>query len=330
MRGWTSPRQARPIVVRAATPRAARDRRRSSDRGGVGPRRIAGGRGRAPARRSRIAPEAPRILATARPARRSGRGPRSAADRPRPPAGLTRGRAGGHGPVPGTWRHRHVSRADRRRGTERVFDDRAPPAGTMRRRPPVGRSRRGPARAPAAVKASSARVGSSVRGTASVDTVTRTSRGELEVGPRRTSIRAAPAADTRGPGPWPGTRTRSRSRCRHPPRRSLRAVVPPSRASLPGVERQLDEAATDGAPTRSATIPSRLCSAERADGRFGRSAQRRSAARARSPRPSERHVPAWPSTRARNSSSSPSTPPGCSATSSARKRARSGPTAAAT
>ena len=46
--------------------------------------------------------------------------------------------------------------------------------------------------------------------------------------------------------------------------------------------------------------------------------------------PSKGHVPAWPSIPPRNSSSSLSTPPGCSATSSARKRARSGPTAAAT
>ena len=76
---------------------------------------------------------------------------------------------------------------------------------------------------------------------------------------------------------------------------------------------------------------SALCSASRA--RMVDSHGRRTADPPLAPEPddpTERHVPAWPSTPPRNSSSSLSTPPGCSATSSARKRARWGRTAAAT
>ncbi len=190
---------------------------------------------------------------------------------------------------------------------------------------PAGSSRRsaGPPRAGSALaiaNAASARVAAR-RGMASWATVTRTSRGAG--GRARTISRSAAPAAT--PRTRPMTRkansgavtelaslgSGSFARRRHRGQGSCEGAGRQLRARSPNAHRVLQ--------------------AEDADGRFGGvGAHRRSFVRARA-RPSLKGTcPAWPSIPPRNSSSSPSTPPGCSATSSARKPVRSGRTAAGT
>ena len=135
-----------------------------------------------------------------------------------------------------------------------------------------------------------------------------------------------------GPGPAPGTRIRWRSRCPHLPPVAVRAECTRHLAW----QRQLRvrPASTVAGPPAAHRGPLgaavALCSPHEADGRLARSANRRSSVAPEPGNPRERHIPAWPSTPPRNSSSSLSTLPGCSATSSARKPARWGRTAVAT
>ena len=170
--------------------------------------------------------------------------------------------------------------------------------------------------------ASSARVAPRLRGTASWDTVTRTSRGAGGRA-RRTSTRAAPAAT-------PRTRPMARNV------NSLTVTKPASPASSPPVRKDPSagqrSCALWGRQLRgtSPCATGTLCSPGDAGGRFRRVGDLADPPSAPEPDNTERSVLAWPSIQPRNSSSNLSTRPGCSATSSARKRVRWGPIAAAT
>ena len=203
---------------------------------------------------------------------------------------------------------------------------------------PGGRpGRRGPGRAATgeSVKASSARVAARRRGTASGATVTRTARrgspcpedldecgtgGDAQDQPEGQEDELAPGHAVRN-----SIRSRSSPSTGGFPPDGQRSCEPGQRQP---VTRARERDSRGGAPESPRAGPRFAALTRRmVDSGGRRTADHHVAPRARPPHGKAR--PAWPSIPPRNSSSSLSTPPGCSATSSARKPARSGRTAAA-